>query len=279
MTTVALTAGSESYTVRAPVNVVYALDGNDIVNVDPLNNVSVTLDGGLGNDTLFGYDQNDVVDGGAGNDCILGGNNGFDLMFGGDGNDTIEAQRDNDTVFGGRGADSINGDFGDDLIFADYGPDTVNGSGGNDSIYSGLFDGIAAFGSIGNDQLATGNGADYIDGQQDADTIFSGLGNDTLRGGDGVDALGGYFGIDTYYGDGGGDFFNLTFDVRAAEYDLIMDFAAGDFLLLPFWAPTLTAFGEYAGGAYAIVYLGSSFYAVYAAGATAAALQAQTAFV
>ena len=55
------------------------------------------LDGGTGNDTLYGYggndyldggDDNDILIGGAGNDTLVGGN-GVDSLFGGEGNDYI----------------------------------------------------------------------------------------------------------------------------------------------------------------------------------------------
>jgi len=60
-----------------------------------LNRTDV-LDGGQGNDVMFGLNGNDVMDGGQGDDIILGGPDGgaapggppnSDIMFGGQGND------------------------------------------------------------------------------------------------------------------------------------------------------------------------------------------------
>jgi len=74
-----------------------------------------------------------TVDGGAGNDTILG-SNGADLLIGGDGNDFIDGQQGNDVVFLGAGNDIFQWDPGD-------GSDTVEGQEGTDTL---LFNGSAA---------------------------------------------------------------------------------------------------------------------------------------
>ena len=71
-----------------------------------------------------------TVDGGAGNDTILGGN-GADTLVGGDGNDFIDGNQGNDTAFLGAGDDVFQWDPGD-------GSDTVEGQGGIDTL---LFNG------------------------------------------------------------------------------------------------------------------------------------------
>jgi Ca2+-binding RTX toxin-like protein len=67
-----------------------------------------------------------TVDGGAGNDTILG-SNGADVLIGGEGNDFIDGQQGNDTVSLGTGDDVFQWDPGD-------GNDTVNGQGGSDTL-------------------------------------------------------------------------------------------------------------------------------------------------
>ena len=67
-----------------------------------------------------------TVDGGAGNDLITGGD-GNDTLLGGDGNDTIIGGRGNDTAFLGNGDDTFVWNPGD-------GSDTVEGQAGNDSM-------------------------------------------------------------------------------------------------------------------------------------------------
>jgi Ca2+-binding RTX toxin-like protein len=67
-----------------------------------------------------------TVDGGAGNDSITGGD-GNDTLLGGDGNDVIEGGRGNDMMFGGAGDDIFTWDPGD-------GSDVIEGQGGHDTM-------------------------------------------------------------------------------------------------------------------------------------------------
>ena len=78
-----------------------------------------------------------TVDGGAGNDTILG-SNGVDLLIGGDGNDFIDGQQGNDVSLLGAGNDVFQWDPGD-------GSDTVEGQAGTDSM---LFNGSAGGGNL-----------------------------------------------------------------------------------------------------------------------------------
>jgi Ca2+-binding RTX toxin-like protein len=82
-----------------------------------LNRTDV-LDGGQGNDVMFGLNGNDVMDGGQGDDIILGGPDGgaapggppnSDIMFGGQGNDVnLWAPGDGSEAFlGGPGLDAL----------------------------------------------------------------------------------------------------------------------------------------------------------------------------
>jgi len=63
------------------------------------------IDGGLGNDLIFGTGGNDTIIGGAGNDTIFDFD-GANLLIGGAGNDSILAFGV-DTVIGGTGADTL----------------------------------------------------------------------------------------------------------------------------------------------------------------------------
>ncbi|HYE21335.1 MAG TPA: calcium-binding protein, partial [Tepidisphaeraceae bacterium] len=72
------------------------------------------------------------VDGGLGNDTILG-SNGADLLIGGAGNDFVDGQQGNDTALLGAGNDTFQWDPGD-------GSDTVEGQGDADKL---LFNGSA----------------------------------------------------------------------------------------------------------------------------------------
>jgi Ca2+-binding RTX toxin-like protein len=64
------------------------------------------LNGGPGDDTLWGGNGNDILNGGAGND-ILWGKDGDDILNGGAGNDTL---------WGGNGYDILNGGTGNDIL-------------------------------------------------------------------------------------------------------------------------------------------------------------------
>jgi Ca2+-binding RTX toxin-like protein len=72
-------------------------NGDDIAS-------GTTVNGGDGNDILFGLGAAAVLDGGAGND-ILYGTAGNDILTGGSGNDTLIGGLGNDQLTGGSGAD------------------------------------------------------------------------------------------------------------------------------------------------------------------------------
>lgn len=103
----------------------------------------MTVEGGLGDDTINGSTVADNLDGGDGNDIINGG----------DGNDTIRGNAGNDVIDGGQGADDIDGGFGDDRITGGKGKDILKGDVGADTI-------------------------DARDGE--VDTVNCGLGRDTV---------------------------------------------------------------------------------------------------
>jgi Ca2+-binding RTX toxin-like protein len=71
-------AANDSLTIKG-------LDGNDTINASGLNagQITLTIDGGAGNDTIIGSGGNDVLIGGAGNDA-------FAFTFGTGGHDLIQ---------------------------------------------------------------------------------------------------------------------------------------------------------------------------------------------
>ena len=70
--------------------------------------ISLTVDGGAGNDTIIGGDGNDRLIGGDGNDTIIGGR-GSDVMIGGAGDDTFVWNP-------GDGSDVVEGQDGKDTL-------------------------------------------------------------------------------------------------------------------------------------------------------------------
>jgi Ca2+-binding RTX toxin-like protein len=103
------------------------------IDIGTTENIVVNMNGG---DDSFDATGNlaalisVTVDGGAGNDSIRG-SNGADVLSGGDGNDFIDGQQGNDVALLGAGNDLFQWDPGD-------GSDVVEGQDGNDTL---LFNG------------------------------------------------------------------------------------------------------------------------------------------
>lgn len=76
---------------------------------------SETLEGGAGNDYIYGFDGNDSLSGDDGNDLLHGGS-GADTIMGGEGDDSLKGNQGDDLVVGGDGNDSLYGDSGRDLL-------------------------------------------------------------------------------------------------------------------------------------------------------------------
>ena len=103
----------------APFSLDIGTTENLVVN---MNGGDDTFTGSNGLATLISL----TVDGGAGNDTIIGGD-GNDRLLGGDGNDLIIGGRGNDTLIGGAGDDTFVWNPGD-------GSDTVEGQTGFDTL-------------------------------------------------------------------------------------------------------------------------------------------------
>ncbi|WP_425806719.1 calcium-binding protein [Desulfitobacterium sp. Sab5] len=121
------------------------------------------LSGLGGNDTIYGYAGNDTLDGGAGND----------ILYGGDGNDILTGGDDDDALYGEYGDDILKGGAGDDKLYGSYGADIMDGGTGNDYLEGGS----------GNDTYLFGRGSgqdsiydyDSASGNIDVITIAEGV--------------------------------------------------------------------------------------------------------
>jgi len=195
--------------------------------------------GALGNNYLNGGGGNDWIWGRSGNDLLDGGT-GRDHMFGGRGNDVLFARGDRDWLDGGDGEDVLNYQkaSGVDIDLWDGrrdGPDIrgyridllqkrvlVNDGAQFHDSYAIWVDQIANFehvvgsklndhisgndadnqlrGGAGNDVILGRDGDDLIDGGTGADRIDGGDGNDTIDGGSGANQIDGGRGDDLIYG-------------------------------------------------------------------------------
>ncbi|MFS2035559.1 calcium-binding protein [Polaromonas sp. CT11-55] len=127
------TTGVDNQVISSPFGDlrVTALAGNDVVGSTTAKDL---LDGGNGNDTLWGdypgftpVPGADWIEGGSGNDTLYGGNGG-DWLVGGSGDDAEYGEEGNDYLIGNTGLDFLDGGLGDDLITLDGDVGTVNGT-------------------------------------------------------------------------------------------------------------------------------------------------------
>lgn len=131
-------------------------------------------------DRIYGGEGQDVLIGRAGNDHVEGGI-GNDIIHGGSGNDKLYGGLDNDVIYGGLDSDLIYGESGNDTIYGDNGlvgmsiPST---SGLDAEITFGINLGLLgkiypdAQSELGNDdQIFTGSGMDFVDGQGGNDEV------------------------------------------------------------------------------------------------------------
>ena len=108
--------------------------GDDILDLSLFAALPTVINGGAGNDLIFGSTQSDVINGGTGNDTINGGA-GNDTLSGNEGNDTLDGDAGADVMLGGDGSDLFIWDPGD-------GSDLIEGGGGESDILR--FNGSAA---------------------------------------------------------------------------------------------------------------------------------------
>ena len=150
-----------------------------------------TIQGGPGNDFINGNAGLDRLDGGPGNDTVFGGQNagtwqpgttrtntihlreGWDSLDGGDGDDFLNGNMGTDLIQGGNGNDLLRGGQDDDILVGGPGQDTIYGDLECDDL----------FGGPGNDILILGNDPDYGDGGEDYVYFYTTeTGTDTVYG-------------------------------------------------------------------------------------------------
>jgi len=196
-------------------------DGDDTVEISDDITLSISMDGGAGNDLLIAGGGAAQLNGGEGNDTIIGstaddeihGGDGRDLIIGRDGNDLLHGGADSDLIIGSAGNDVIDGGTGNDVLLGLRGDDEIWGGDGADWLSGGqgsdLLDGGKGddrlIGGSGDDEILGGEGNDWAFGCGGDDILSGGMGNDILFGGSGNDELTGDDGRDLLFGGSGKD--------------------------------------------------------------------------
>ncbi|MCY9824248.1 type I secretion C-terminal target domain-containing protein, partial [Aeromonas media] len=98
-------------------------------------------------------------------------NDKADVLIGGDGNDILFGQGGDDFLFGGAGNDILFGGAGNDTLYGESGNDTLYGGSGNDTLLGGIGDDTLS-GGLGNDTLVGGLGNDILKGDAGSDTFI-----------------------------------------------------------------------------------------------------------
>ena len=210
------TAGPANATGNALNNVIYAGAGDNVMNGGAGNDtvsyyysagrVSVSLSVGAaqntlgsGNDTLIGIEN--LVGSNVGDDSLVGSNEanviqgmgGNDAIYGLGGNDALYGGAGNDSIEGGAGADQMYGGLGNDSYYIDNVGDVAyeNLNEGLDTVYFStpsytLGDNIEnAYINTAGPANATGNALNNV--------IYAGAGDNVMNGGAGNDTVSYYY--------------------------------------------------------------------------------------
>lgn len=207
---------------------VLGLAGDDVIELtgefllSKKKTMSITLDGGAGDDRLVGSWGSDTIiggegvdtldfsgaaskvdvdllkgtvsrDGHGGRDTVMGvenliGSAFADRLIGDAGANRIDGGDGADRISGGDGDDELLGGGGDDHIDGDDGDDWVWAGEGDDMVKGGMGDDVI-HGADGGDRLWGEDGDDQMYGEDDDDSMWGGDGDDLLVGGGGVDKL------------------------------------------------------------------------------------------
>jgi hypothetical protein len=179
-------------------------DGADtaVVNVP---DVTTSINGGPGKDTITGSDGgNDTIDG-AGDEDTVSGRGGDDTLLDGIADaapNHLFAGAGDDLLRGGTGADQLDGGDGFDLVtYNDRGTDAASG-------VSVVLSGGAATGAGAPGENDALTGIENLQGSAKNDTLVGDDGANTIQGLDGNDTITGGKGVDALFGNAGNDAIN-----------------------------------------------------------------------
>lgn len=223
-------------------DVYFPQQGNHLGNIIYLDKEKKDLKtyGMLGDDLIFGTDENDIIYGDLGDaedvekyskaysnttmhNDVLVGNEGNDALYGEDDNDTLIGDKsiysedelkqlinqknsiiDNDFEFENDGNDYLDGGEGEDLLIGGGGNDVLIGGEGEDTLYGGSGKDLLIAGDTSKTQEELqnilNNNASFSVSDFETDSS-----ENTLHGGTGDDIIIGDKGDDTMYGDADND--------------------------------------------------------------------------
>ncbi|GJD80950.1 cellulase family glycosylhydrolase [Methylobacterium gregans] len=197
--------GNDTVYGSADADLIYGNQGDDRL-------VAGRFMGAFGRDTVFGGQGQDVVDYSSnGIGSFIYGNMGDDTLTGGSGNDVLYGGQGQDLITVGDGRNLAYGNLGDDTLVGGTDSDTLFGGQGSDVITANSASGMGSliYGNFGSDALTAGAGNDTLYGGQGADTLMAGAGSDVLIGGLGADLY--------VLGNGTGRVLIVGFDQRGGD--------------------------------------------------------------
>jgi Ca2+-binding RTX toxin-like protein len=172
--------GIDDVIIGAPgANTSYVVFGSllPFATSSDVGDIGSLIQGGAGNDLIYGRNGNDTLRGGQGNDTLIG-INGNDRLLGNQGNDSLSGGNGDDTLWGGWGNDWLTGGAGSDRFLLSQKAGRLSNIGGNNPvflIYNNVTDTITDFES-GIDSLVLLGGLTFEElafTQNNDDTLLS----------------------------------------------------------------------------------------------------------